>query len=149
MAISCIQAGKKLCELSSESLTQLRMQKILYYAHMIHLGRTSTPLTKNKFLAWKYGPVALGLYDYVKNCGAKEVALSDFEGIEDLDGDKYPEEIKSLKKAYEKLKDFSAGRLIAETHVKNGAWDRTIGMGKVEMFNDLIQDEYRDCPIIK
>lgn len=147
MAISCLQAGKELCRLSGGTLTQLKMQKILYYAHMIHLGRTSEPLIKNDFLAWKHGPVALGLYDYVKEHEADDIPLDAFAIISDLD--KGAEEFKSLDEAYGKLRELTASQLVAASHSRGGAWDKTTRMGKVEMRNDLIKEEYDVCHIIR
>lgn len=149
MPISCIQAGRELCELSGESLTHLKMQKILYYAHMIHLGKTSAPLIKNKFLAWRLGPVALGLYERIKEHGGNIVPLEAFDDIKSLDRDKNPSEFKALKGACDKLGGFTAGQLVAESHIKNGAWERTIRMRNVEILNDFIKDEYSVCSIIK
>ena len=105
------------------------------------------PLIKNKFLAWKHGPVALGLYDYVKEHGAKKIPLDAFSIIVALDTNSG--EYKSLGEAYSKLKDFTAGQLVTASHSKNGAWDKTNRMGNVVMLNDLIQDEYNVCTIIK
>ena len=151
MAISCIQAGRELCRLSGETLTQLKMQKILYYAHMIHLGKRSEPLIKNRFLAWKHGPVAIGLYEHVNRCGADEIQLDDaFGDVVDLGKMKNCKaEAESLQEAYDKLKDFTAGQLVDASHDRNGAWYKTLRMRKVEIPNDFIEDEYSVCPIIQ
>lgn len=151
MTISCIQAGKELCDLSKESLTQLKMQKILYYAHMIHLGKRSVPLIKNTFLAWRHGPVALGLYEHVRDWGADEIRLHAFRDIVDLkemEGD-FGAEAQSLKEAYKKLKGFTAGQLVDASHSRNGAWSKTLRMGKVEIPDDFVKDEYSVCSIIQ
>lgn len=150
MSIGCIQAGKELCRLSGETLTQLRMQKILYYAHMIHLGRRSAPLVKNTFLAWKHGPVALGLYIHVKDWGADEIRLDAFKDIVDLEEMEDCEaEAQSLREAYEKLKDCTASQLVKASHSRNGAWYRTLRMRKVEIPDDFVEDEYSVCSIIQ
>lgn len=150
MSIGCIQAGKELCRLSEESLTQLRMQKILYYAHMIHLGKRYAPLINNTFLAWKHGPVALGLYEHVKGWQADKIRLVAFRDIVDLgEMENCETEAQSLREAYEKLKDFTAGQLVNASHSRNGAWYKTLRMRRVEIPDDFIKDEYSVCSIIQ
>ena len=151
MSIGCIQAGKELCRLSQETLTQLKMQKILYYAHMIHLGKRSAPLIKNSFLAWKHGPVALGLYEHVRDWGADEIQSHAFKDIVDLREMKenFEAEAQSLDEAYTKLKVFTAGQLVDASHSKNGAWYKTLRMRKVEIPDDFVKDEYSVCSIIQ
>ena len=148
--IGCVQAGRELCRLSAETLTQLKMQKILYYAHMIHLGKRTAPLIRNTFLAWKHGPVALGLYEHVKEYGAEEIPLDAFKEIIDLGKmENYEAEAESLQETYGKLKDFSASRLVNASHNRNGAWHKTLRMGKVEIPDDFIEEEYSVCSIIR
>lgn len=38
-------------------ITNLVLQKLLYFAHAIHLTETKTPLVSGYFEAWQYGPV--------------------------------------------------------------------------------------------
>lgn len=70
--------------MSEETLTRLKMKKILYYAHMASLGKRSAPLTKNTFLAWRNGPVAMDLYEHVEDWDAEEIRLDAFGYIVDL-----------------------------------------------------------------
>jgi len=38
-------------------ITNLALQKLLYFAHGIHLTKTKEPLVSGYFEAWQYGPV--------------------------------------------------------------------------------------------
>ena len=73
MATSSINAGKTLCELSGWRISNLRLQKLLYIAHMYHLGRTDKNLVNENFEAWQHGPVEPNLYHYVKGYGADSI----------------------------------------------------------------------------
>ena len=73
MSISVSAAAKRLCERSGWSLTNLKLQKLLYISHMFHLGKTGEPLVNGHFEAWDYGPVSPFLYHKVKVFGSSPV----------------------------------------------------------------------------
>jgi uncharacterized phage-associated protein len=51
MAVSVASAAKRLCEKTGWTLSNLELQKILYIAHMFHLGETGQPLVPGHFEA--------------------------------------------------------------------------------------------------
>ena len=65
---------KSLIQLSDKKLTHIKIQKILYLSHMLFIGKygIDSPLIKNNFLAWKYGPVAREVYEYLKRYGSRK-----------------------------------------------------------------------------
>lgn len=46
-----------------ESITLMKLQKLLYYAQGIAFGRHNTKLIKEPFLAWEHGPVVREVWD--------------------------------------------------------------------------------------
>ena len=50
-------------------LTQLKLQKIVYYAHGWHLGLSGLPLFVEPVQAWRYGPVIESLRSEFRLCG--------------------------------------------------------------------------------
>jgi len=84
MAISALQAARKICELSKWTVTNLKLQKILYIAHMVYMGRNKKPLIFEQFEAWDYGPVVNSLYHYVKIFGDQPIKKSIFYDVEDV-----------------------------------------------------------------
>lgn len=38
MTISSFQAAKKICKLSNWTITNLKLQKIIYFSHVLYLG---------------------------------------------------------------------------------------------------------------
>ncbi len=41
----------------------MKLQKMVFFAHGYHLAKYGEPLIKDEFLAWKFGPVVLTIYD--------------------------------------------------------------------------------------
>ncbi|WP_158922985.1 type II toxin-antitoxin system antitoxin SocA domain-containing protein [Acidisphaera sp. S103] len=73
MAISTASAAATACKLRNRQLSNLALQKVLYIAHMVHLGRCKDPLVDERFQAWDYGPVLPSLYRPVRMFGSEPV----------------------------------------------------------------------------
>lgn len=117
MAVSVNSAAEYICDKSGWTITQLSLQKILYLAHMVHLGRHNSPLVQGKFEAWDYGPVHPSLYQKVKAFGAKPIPQV-FWSSEAISGT--VKEV--LEDACENLLHLSPGQLVQNTHWPKGAW---------------------------
>lgn len=57
-------------------LSNLKLQKLLYYAQGYHLGRFGVPLFKDGIQAWSHGPVVLKAYDEFKKFGSSDLSLA-------------------------------------------------------------------------
>jgi uncharacterized phage-associated protein len=116
MTASLNSAAQYICEKSGWTVTQLSLQKILYLAHMVHLGRGYGPLVPGYFEAWDYGPVHPSLYQKVKAFGAKPIPnvfwTDDPKGA--------AKEV--LDEACDNLLTKSPGQLVQNTHWPRGAW---------------------------
>ena len=53
-----------------ELMTNLKLQKMLYYEQGFHLAYFGTPLFDDDIEAWQYGPVVPFVYNYFKKNGA-------------------------------------------------------------------------------
>ncbi len=143
MTISVFDAAKRLCEKSKWSLTNLELQKLIYIAHMFHLGEQGIPLIKEQFEAWDYGPVQPDLYHHIKVFGSSPVK-SMFHRGKDI-----PEEgteAKILDKVFNQLSNKTASWLVAVTHWQDGAWAKHYGPESFNetIYNADIQKEYWD-----
>ncbi len=58
-------------------LSNLKLQKLLYYAQGHHLGRTGNPLFRDDIQAWAHGPVVPSVYRHFKPFGSGDLALAD------------------------------------------------------------------------
>lgn len=59
--------------LKKESLTQMQLHKLLYYAHGWHLGLKGKPLIDEKIEAWEYGPVVPSIYREFRDFGSEPI----------------------------------------------------------------------------
>lgn len=68
-------ANRLLDHVESEGghLTNLGLLKHLYFAHGWHLALKGSPLIKNRFEAWQYGPVIRAVYDAFKVHGERPI----------------------------------------------------------------------------
>ena len=142
MAVSALSAGKRLGERSGWTLSNLAMQKLLYIAHMFHLGKyDAKPLVSGQFEAWDYGPVHPALYHAVKQFGADPVQ-NIFHSVPPIGEGT---ETSLLDAAVDQLSD-STSRLVAIAHWKNGAWAKNYIPGKkgVPIPDEDIRQEYID-----
>lgn len=137
--INVLSAAKRLCECSAWTLTNLQLQKILYLAQMLHLGGTGARLVNGDFEAWAYGPVLPVLYSQAKIFGGGPIREV-FGAGAILD----PVRGKALDDAYAQLGKLTAGRLVAITHWKDGAWARYYQpeVRGIKIPDEAIIDEY-------
>lgn len=110
-------------------ITNLALQKLLYFAHGWFFAIYERPLIKNKFEAWKYGPVQRVIYDQFK--GFKDGAIQGVRAtyIDPESGEAVLRDLKIepahadlLSGVLEKYARFSAGQLVEKSHVEDGPW---------------------------
>jgi len=139
MPVPVNSAARYVCASGNWGVTNLALQKILYLAHMVHLGRTGQRLIDGDFQAWDYGPVNPGLYKTVSMFGDEPIQ-DVFFGAPRIYGT--PEE-ETLREACEHLLRKRASELVAMTHSENGAWAKHYGAGvrsKVIPDDDIIAE---------
>ncbi|MCY4032094.1 MAG: DUF4065 domain-containing protein [Hyphomicrobiales bacterium] len=144
--ITPLEAGRALCAISSGSLSNIEMQKILYLAHMFYLGLNedeNVPLIDEEFEAWEFGPVSPTLYHHVKSFGYNNIPKTAFLFKKDIDREET--EYHMLEDTYKKVKDKSALELVRITHWDQGAWAAVYveGTRHIKIPNKMILDEFR------
>ncbi|MEP0313238.1 type II toxin-antitoxin system antitoxin SocA domain-containing protein [Hyphomonas sp.] len=118
MAIGALTAARELGAAADWRLSNLALQKILYLAHMFHLGRHSEPLIHEHFEAWDYGPVVPEVYRRARAFGSGPVQ----DAFYDVPWARLGSEKEIIQEAAASLKDVSPSRLVAITHSPGGAW---------------------------
>lgn len=115
-------------------ISNLKLQKILYFVHRDYYGKYDEKLVKDKkFEAWHYGPVIPRVYyEYVLNSADpiknQPKVLLDF-----------PEDrIAFLKEQIGKYVEKKPWDLVALSHTPDGAWSRVYN----ENQKNVIPDEY-------
>lgn len=112
-----IEIAKKLIKIADDdtanggdNLTNLKLQKLLYYEQGYHLAVFGKPLFEEDVEAWMYGPVVPVVYDYYQHYGAMSLPVDDdVIVLED-------EEESLFYEVYDAYRDFSAVGLLNKTH---------------------------------
>jgi uncharacterized phage-associated protein len=55
------------------AIDQMKVQKLVYYAHGWYLAMTDEPLIDEQVEAWRFGPVIPSLYRVLKHCGNQSI----------------------------------------------------------------------------
>ena len=119
-------------------LTNLKLQKLVYFAHGWYLAFTDTPLIDDDVQSWKYGPVIQSLHNDLKHYGLKPITkkIPTDENVvyksEDWD---------FICSVYRKYSIFSPAQLIAMTHEPDSPWEQ-FGAGEND-FQVISQDEIK------
>lgn len=71
-------ANKILCKAANEPsqgelVSNMKLQKLLYYMQGFHLACFNTPLFDEEIEAWMYGPVVPSVYEHFKGHGNKGI----------------------------------------------------------------------------
>lgn len=111
----------KVKEINSEPdiISNLKLQKLLYYAQGIHLALWGVPLFDDDIVAWQYGPVVESVYQQYK--------VNDSNGIKDFDqpAENFSEqEEATLQFVQDAFGQFSAWKLADMTH-EESPWQDT------------------------
>lgn len=130
-------------DISSEhekQLTNMKLQKLVYFAHGWSLALDNGPLIHEAVKAWNFGPVIPPLYNVLRKYG-NGVVKDKIEGInEEIEKITQP----LIKRIWEVYNRFTGIQLSAMTHRKNSAWDITYGKEPFSIIdNKLIAEEFK------
>lgn len=120
MAARLESVARYICEKSGWTVSNLQLQKLMYLAQMIHMGRTNgSKLFEGQFQAWDYGPVEPDLYHRVKAFGAGPVkdVFSKALAFEADDARR-----RVMDDVCDRFLRYSGGDLVEITHWDEGAW---------------------------
>lgn len=95
-------------------ITNLKMQKLLYYAQAWYLVNFDKPLFDDQILAWDYGPVVKSVYDEYKEFRHTPIIFEeDFEeNIKQFNKD----DSRFLDEFYDQFSGYSANDLVNLSH---------------------------------
>lgn len=151
-------ANAFLAKAGNSPLTQMQLQKLVFFAHGWTLAETGFPLTSDDPEAWVYGPVYRDLYDHTKFFGSGPIRrqitpdddeatrffLRDPSGRSAYEADLDAEEASIIKRVWKKYGNVSGSRLSAMTHRPDTPWSRTFanGQGKNKTISDDLTESY-------
>jgi uncharacterized phage-associated protein len=118
-------------DLASEDekdISNLVLQKLVYFAHGRYLSETGQPLVAGEFEAWQYGPVHPHVYNAFKDQGSSPIRTR-AQSVNPVTGERRPippltdnaaREV--IAEVFRSLKRRSASNLVAVSHAKNAPW---------------------------
>lgn len=144
MAYNVLDIAKKIIAKTDDehgdTISNLKLQKMLYYMQGFHLAFFDTPLFDDDIVAWQYGPVIPIVYKEYKRYDSKAIKVPDtMEGILILE----KEEEDVFNQVYNVYGQYTAVALMNMTHSED-PWISSGGMNCV-----ISKDSLRDFFITK
>jgi uncharacterized phage-associated protein len=115
--IDCLNASRYFIMRAYEdrmeaTITNMKVQKLLYYSQSLHLALYNEPLFDEEIQAWRYGPVCPPAYRFYCEFEAKQLPIPDKTTIENFDF----EQKKLLEEVWEFFGSYHAFSLSDMTH---------------------------------
>ena len=122
-------------EAEREGISNLKLQKVLYFAQAYYLAKLGRPIFVEELEAWQYGPVVPEVYRKFKHYGSKPIIFED-------DKSTIAEEDREvLKMVWDEFGGYSASRLVDIVHA-HGPWkEASISVDKI-ISQKTIKDYY-------
>ncbi len=123
------------CIDDSHPISNLQLQKILYYIQKYFLNRGDIAFSDD-IEAWQFGPVVPDVYYHY--CGYGAMPITTVHESYDIDA----KDISAINDIVENKRTLDPWTLVAETHKANGAWDQIYkkGLGNHQVIpTDLIK----------
>lgn len=112
------------------AITNLSLQKLLYFINGWFFSIYEKPLIKSKFEAWQYGPVQRVIYDQFKSCKSDSIVELRATFLDPETGKSYyrkpdlcDEHVLLIEQVLDQYVHLSAGSLVNESHVEDGPWE--------------------------
>lgn len=94
----------------SEGVTNLKLQKLLYFAQAASLSLKNTPIFSDKIEAWKFGPVIPSVYNELRSNGSNPIKEISASGELTLEAKEILEDVWNIYGKY------AAHELVSITH---------------------------------
>ena len=139
----------------SIKITNLALQKLLYFAHGIHLKQGKGPLVSGYFEAWQYGPVHPSVYRAFKHNGSEPISIravkqdpltgkiSELPNLTDI------AIIDLITDVVRQFGRMSPARLVELSHAKNSPWHAVVDKAGTDVAfgmrinNDIIMERFQ------
>lgn len=117
-------------------VTNLKLQKILYYVQGHYLAEFDQPLFPDEIQAWKFGPVVPSVYYEYSVYGPDEIIITGRENLEECDS----EEMELIDSVIDSKLRYASSELVRATHSEE-PWRKATRGGTVIRPNTVIDTE--------
>lgn len=151
MAISALAVANyflKLAWSDGKELTNMKLQKLVYFAHGVMLAVTDKPLIEEDVSAWKLGPVIPELYAKLKGYGASNI-LDPIPVKESISSDGIDKQC--VEFVWSNFKDYDGMQLSRISHAEGTPWKQVWSPDGyfIEIPNDLTREYYKKILVPK
>jgi len=109
-----------------DQMTNMKLNKLLYYAQGAFLARTGKPLFENQIEAWPLGPVVTDIYHKYKVCGKNPISSD-----EDVNHAAFTEEeFETLLDVMREYGKYTGSTLVSLSHLPGTPWRNTQEKGE-------------------
>lgn len=141
---------------SSESpVTQMKLQKMVFFAHGLHLALYDTPLCSEPFFAWKFGPVIPSIYQLYKKWGSSPI-IAQPPAIKPSEVSAVSEsytlsstEMEAIEYTWEITKNLDGVTLSNWSHAANSPWAKAYALGENTIISNDVIKEYFEQNLIR
>jgi uncharacterized phage-associated protein len=118
------------CDKKGKRVTNLSLQKIVYFCHVWSLIGLGRPLIRHRFEAWEHGPVLQYVYREFKEFGSEPIEgrakkLDPHTGgdiVANYEFDAQTQEL--LERVIDFYSRLTAGQLVDLSHTPGGPWEK-------------------------
>ena len=113
-------------------ITQLQINKIVYFLHGHHLKEFGVPLVKSEFRAWEYGPVHTALRAAFKCYGNEPITelATKFDPVKHQNADFPPltdnQALTTIDHFVDVYLEIPTNQLVIMTHAEDTPWSETM-----------------------
>lgn len=129
-------------------VTQMKLQKMVYIAHGLHLALYGNNLVNEHFSAWKFGPVIPQIYNFYRSFGSQPITTRTRLELSSGVGIEYNVDVLSdnaenvIEMTWNITKDVDAIRLSNWTHLQGSPWHKAFsGAGCVDFCDATINND--------
>lgn len=130
------------------AITNLKLNKLMYYAQGCFLARTGRRLFDEDIVAWQYGPAIPVVYRKYHVCGRNPIQVAD----EDYDASVFSdEEMEAMLDVLRERGIYTAAALVERTHRVGTPWQKTEQRHTIsdELIKDYFQTPAHEIPRFK
>ena len=122
-----------------DTITNLKLNKLMYFAQGCFLARTGKRLFPEDIEAWTYGPVVPEVYHKYKVCGRNAIESVD----DDFTVDSFTEEeLETLIDVMREMAKYTSSTLVSITHREDSPWSHTNESNVIS--DSLLVEYFRD-----
>lgn len=105
---------------SGRPLTQIEVQKLLFFVEGWHLAMVGEPLFEEDFRAWANGPVIPSVYDRLKRYSSKVIPRSEIKSLDFIALGGLVLDL--ISRVFETYKENDPGAMVGLTHLPGTPW---------------------------